>query len=201
MKKLIILLLFIPFILAAQNPLRLPYQTLLQTYSGDTSKVYFSGDSVKWYTNQIFFQFNKSFVLPSGKIVKVGTDTLTKLSEMREYVSTHSGVGDSTVLKSIYQSHLDTTKLHNQIIAKQQQNNVNLIDASSSNQSITLPTAVGHLGYIYIIKKIDSSSHTVTINTTSSQTIDGYSSIEFSYQYQTYTVVSNGSNWFIISIL
>jgi hypothetical protein len=91
MKKLIISLLFIPFILAAQPPLRLPYQTLLQTYSGDTSKVYFSGDSVKWYTNQSFFQFNKSFVLPSGKIVKVGTDTLTKLSEMRDYVSTHSG--------------------------------------------------------------------------------------------------------------
>jgi hypothetical protein len=96
MKKLIISLLFIPFILAAQNPLRLPYQTLLQTYSGDTSKVYFSGDSLKWYTNQSFFQFNKSFVLPSGKIIKVGTDTLTKLSEMRDYVSTHSGSGDTT---------------------------------------------------------------------------------------------------------
>jgi hypothetical protein len=79
--------------------------------------------------------------------------------------------------------------------------NFNLIDATSSNQTYTLPTAIGITGQIYVIKKIDNSVHTVTIATTSSQTVDGYNSIEFSNQYQTYQVVSNGTNWFIISIL
>jgi len=39
---------------------------------------------------------------------------------------------------------------------------------------------------------------TLTIATTSSQTIDGSSTLTVNTQYASYTLVSNGSNWIIV---
>jgi len=75
--------------------------------------------------------------------------------------------------------------------------NVILADATSASLTITLPTAVGTTNG-YIIKKIDSSAHTVTVGTTSSQTIDGGTTAVIKMQYASISVVSNGSNWLII---
>jgi hypothetical protein len=74
-----------------------------------------------------------------------------------------------------------------------------LADASSSitTLTITLPTAVGNQN-MYDLKKIDSSNKTVTVATTSSQTIDGSSSTVLKVQYASISVVSDGSNWYII---
>lgn len=72
-------------------------------------------------------------------------------------------------------------------------------NASSGAVSITLPTSVGITGKIYIVKKIDSSANTVTIVTTSAQTIDGQSSKVLTYQYDGAQVQSDGANWFIIA--
>ncbi|HUP79325.1 MAG TPA: hypothetical protein VM260_12310, partial [Pirellula sp.] len=71
-------------------------------------------------------------------------------------------------------------------------------DATAAAFSITLPTAVGVTGQIYIIKKIDSSVNVVTIATSSSQTIDGAATVFLSTQWQTTRVVSDGANWLII---
>ena len=69
-----------------------------------------------------------------------------------------------------------------------------LVDCTSGTFTVTLPTAVGITGRIYIIK--NSGAGTITISTTSSQTIDGASPpITLSTQYQVYSVMSNGSNW------
>lgn len=72
----------------------------------------------------------------------------------------------------------------------------NVILANSSNP-ITLPTAASITGRVYTIKNIYNGA--VTINTTSSQTIDGASSYSLSAQYKYVTVISNGANWFIIA--
>jgi len=71
-------------------------------------------------------------------------------------------------------------------------------DATSASFAVTLPTAVGKPGQSFIIKKIDSSANTVTVATTSSQTIDGATTYIMGYQYQSVTVQSNGANWLII---
>ena len=71
-------------------------------------------------------------------------------------------------------------------------------NASAGSFSITLPTSVGIGGKIYIVKKIDSTANTVTIATTSSQTIDGNTSKVISYQYDGYQLQSDGANWFVI---
>jgi len=67
----------------------------------------------------------------------------------------------------------------------------------SSGITVTLPTAVGNRGLTYSITKVDNGVGTVTIATTSSQTINGSPNYIITYQYVSYTVHSNGSNWII----
>lgn len=71
-------------------------------------------------------------------------------------------------------------------------------NANSTNLTATLPSANTTWGEVYVIKKIDSSGHTVTVNTVSGL-IDGSSSLTLSTQYQYIVVQSDGSNWQIIS--
>lgn len=64
-----------------------------------------------------------------------------------------------------------------------------------SSITITLPTAVGIAGREYEI--INSSTATVTIATTASQTISGASTKTLATQWSGYRVRSNGTNWLI----
>lgn len=61
----------------------------------------------------------------------------------------------------------------------------------------TLPTAVGASGKRYTIKLIASS--TGTVNTTSSQNIEGSTSVSLAKQYDAITVQSDGTQWWIIN--
>jgi len=70
------------------------------------------------------------------------------------------------------------------------------IDCTSNTFTVTLPTAVGRKGKIYEIK--NSGTGTITLATTSSQTIDGATTKSLA-QYNSYTVQSNNANWIIIS--
>jgi hypothetical protein len=72
------------------------------------------------------------------------------------------------------------------------------VDASSSPINVTLPDASAVLGKVYTIKKIDSSANTVTILTSLSQLIDGNSTESLTVQYESITLISNGSGWDII---
>jgi hypothetical protein len=72
-----------------------------------------------------------------------------------------------------------------------------LANATSAGFNVTLPTAVGN-PYTYTIKKTDSSTNTVTVATTSSQTIDGSTTALLKVQYVSLTVVSDGSNWLVV---
>lgn len=70
------------------------------------------------------------------------------------------------------------------------------INCTSGTFTVTLPTAVGRTGQIYVIK--NSGAGTITIATTSAQTIDGAATQSLSVQYNSYTVQSTGANWIII---
>ena len=72
-----------------------------------------------------------------------------------------------------------------------------LVDASGGPVSIVLPDAAATYN-IYNIKKTDGTANTVTINTTSSQKIDGSSSAVIQVQYVCVSVVSDGTQWNII---
>lgn len=64
----------------------------------------------------------------------------------------------------------------------------------SGTTTLTLPTAVGNTNK-YTVK--NTGSATVTVDTTSAQTIDGASTLTINTPYS-YDIISNGSNWFIV---
>lgn len=75
--------------------------------------------------------------------------------------------------------------------------NDSTIIASGSGTTITLPTAVGIAGRQYTIKRSDASN-AITVATTSSQTIDGNTTVSLSSNNMALTVQSDGANWQVI---
>lgn len=73
-------------------------------------------------------------------------------------------------------------------------------NAGVAGFTVTLPTAVGVSGKRYTIKKslADSSTNAVTIATTSSQTIDGSTTIDIITSGLCLEVQSDGANWRLI---
>ncbi len=66
---------------------------------------------------------------------------------------------------------------------------------ASGTINVTLPTAVGNQN-LYTIKNVGTG--VITINTTSSETIDGSLTAPIRVQYLSLTLVSDGANWNII---
>lgn len=75
------------------------------------------------------------------------------------------------------------------------------VDATSADVAITLPAvATTRVGKRYTIKKIDSSGNAAKIDPTSTEAIDGSSTtISITTQYMAYTLVNNGSSWYVES--
>lgn len=71
------------------------------------------------------------------------------------------------------------------------------VDSSSSSVTITLPTAVDNGGEEFTIKRA-TGDNIVTIDTYSSETIDGESSFNIEHLYEAVTIISNNSNWYLI---
>ena len=79
-----------------------------------------------------------------------------------------------------------------------------LVNASGGNITITLPDSgfvaspKDEMGKLFYIKKVDSSANTVTIDGYSAQTIDGVATYVINSQYDSVTLVSDGSNFHIV---
>jgi hypothetical protein len=69
-------------------------------------------------------------------------------------------------------------------------------NSAGGSLTVTLPTASGRNGRVYTIKKV-AAANTVTI-ASAGGTIDGAASINMTTQYDYRTVISNGTNWFVI---
>ncbi len=73
-----------------------------------------------------------------------------------------------------------------------------LVNLSIANATVSLPTAIGCPGKIYIIKKVDSTAYTVTVDPSGSETIDAALTKVLSLQHQDVTIVSDNANWRIV---
>lgn len=73
-----------------------------------------------------------------------------------------------------------------------------MANASGQSLTVTLPDATTLSGTIYRIKRLNSGANTVTIATTSAQTIDGQTTQILNLQYVSVDLISDGSNWSII---
>lgn len=65
-----------------------------------------------------------------------------------------------------------------------------------TSSSITGTTAIGNEEVIYIVKNTNPSTD-IDVYTTSGETMDGLSTITLA-GYEALTIVSDGSNWFIV---
>lgn len=70
------------------------------------------------------------------------------------------------------------------------------IDCTANSFAVTLPTAVGVAGRTYVVK--NSGSGVITVDTTSSQTIDGAATDTLATAISR-TYQSNGANWIIVT--
>lgn len=102
--------------------------------------------------------------------------------------------GGSTAFMTI--KHAVTSLAANTVLTST--HSVVLADASGGGITITLPTAVGIAGRIYTVKRTSSGANTVTVDTTSSQTIDGATTVVLNAQYTSLDLVSDGANWKIL---
>lgn len=71
-------------------------------------------------------------------------------------------------------------------------------NASGGAFTITLPLASGAIGQILNIKKIDSSANAITVDGASAETIDSGATASLTVQYESITVQSDGTEWWII---
>lgn len=92
-------------------------------------------------------------------------------------------------------SHTTVTKNSNYTATASDE--VILVNAGSGSVTITLPSATANKR-MYDVKKIDASSNPVIIAAASGQTVDGGSSATVKVQYASVSVISDGSNWFVV---
>jgi len=72
-----------------------------------------------------------------------------------------------------------------------------LVDATAGNRTITLPAAAGATDRVYLVKKTDSGSNTVTIDGAGAELIDGAATFVFNIPMELIGVASNGTAWYV----
>lgn len=71
-----------------------------------------------------------------------------------------------------------------------------LMDTSSAALTLTLPNSVGIKGKVYVVFNIGTKA--LTVNTTSTQTINGGTSLVLPQKYFHAEIFSDGANWLAI---
>ena len=143
----------------------------LQFMVGSSTRLYLSSTSLTTYTN----------VIPSGNSThNLGTST--------KYYARNFASATFNALQTI-------TAATDSLVTT---DTTNLCDCTSNAIALTIPSgSTAQVGNRYEIKKIDSSANAVTITATGA-TIDGAASITLPSQYQSVTLVCDGTNWFIV---
>ena len=70
-----------------------------------------------------------------------------------------------------------------------------LVDATSGDITITLPTAVGADAKIIDLSKVDAGANKVIVQPDGAETINGNSTLTIQFQNSNATLFSDGSNW------
>lgn len=73
-----------------------------------------------------------------------------------------------------------------------------IADATAGAITMTLPPAALVPGRIYAFKRVNSGANAVVIDPNASETIDGAATYTLSAQWNSVTIMSNGTAWFII---
>ena len=72
-------------------------------------------------------------------------------------------------------------------------------DATGAAFSVTLPAAAQFTGMNFTVIKIDAAANNVTLDGNGSETINGAATYAITAQWESATVISNGTGWFVIA--
>ena len=142
---------------------------------------------------------SNKLVIPSD--TKANLDLLTR-DEGAVYWATdedriYGDDGTNLVLPQASATFTTVTKSANATLSTSSEDFV-LVDCTSGDITLTLPTASGNNGLNYTITKTDSSSNHVIIDGNSTETIDGKTTIELYGQYNKVRIASDGTSWYTI---
>jgi hypothetical protein len=73
-----------------------------------------------------------------------------------------------------------------------------LCSTAGGSWVLTLPAAASNTGMVLTAKKTTSDTNTLTIDGNASETIDGSTTFVITAQYESVTIVCDGSNWYAI---
>jgi len=148
-----------------------------------------------------------ALILASDHIMSAGSRLVVKLFARYE-----SG-GSSTTVRVYYQGDvrsrlaapiskeiLDTIYFSPNVvtvISNYTASSGDVVLADASGGAITITLHAPQANAIVNVKKIDSSTNPVTIDGAGAN-IDGEASIQITTQYESYTLISDGTNWWII---
>ena len=71
-----------------------------------------------------------------------------------------------------------------------------LANATSGNVTLTLPALLA--GDVFDLKRLDASANDVTVATPGAETIDGAATLSIPSQYLSFTLLCDGTNWYLI---
>ncbi len=71
-------------------------------------------------------------------------------------------------------------------------------DATGAAFTVTLPAVASNAGRVYIVKKIDASANSLTIDGNASETIDGAATLDLTAQWAHVMIQSSGTAWSVI---
>lgn len=72
------------------------------------------------------------------------------------------------------------------------------VDTTGGAVTITLPAAALHSGRVVNVKRMDGSANTLTVDGNAAETIDGSATLLIPTQYESFTLLSDGTGWIII---
>ena len=72
------------------------------------------------------------------------------------------------------------------------------VDTTGGNVTVTLPAAQLHSGRVINIKRMDASANTLTVDGNAAETIDGSATLLIPTQYESFTLLCDGTGWIII---
>lgn len=137
---------------------------------------------------------------PAGsEAISLGDNRIRELkNQIRERLATeHSDISASAGTALLMHEWAITTVNSNYTATLN--DHVLLATGGAAGITITLPDATTCAGKPFKIKKVDSGAGAITIDGNGTQTIDGAATISLSYQYNYVDIVSDGSNWIIVS--
>lgn len=146
---------------------------------GDTVLVQWDG------TNYIIYSKSPTVLVPNlDQVTSVGGVTANSVT-----VGNFVGQGSLSLNQTLISGSTTLTDSQTTIW-------VNNVGAAT----ITLPTAVGRGGRVYIIKKLSASLNNVIIQGNGAELIDASNTFTMATQYSSVQIQSNGTSWYIIGV-